>query len=181
MGVGTVNRLFLPAWYLQPHHILIRYTTHLASTEIWPIQSNWQPLVLIQGSWMNQWMACIQSMVISFIVSFIQTIATPNYNSFRYYIIISCSVGLPSWKHRWVHGANIRLFFYNEDYFMILYCVDAYCVDCANCLCLARNLITETSLVRTGGKYLSLPIYQYSVIVVVSGYDTVESFSYRRF
>ena len=141
-GVGTVNRLFLPAWYLQPHHTLIRYTTHLASIEIWQIQSKWQPLVIIQGSAFY-----IQSMLNNLIVSFIQTIATPNYNSFRYYIIISCSIGLPSWKHPWVHGANIRLFYYNEDYFMILHCVDAYCVDCANCLCLARNLITETSLV----------------------------------
>ena len=48
--VGTVNRLFLLARYFQPHHTLIRYTTHLASTEIWQIQSKWQPLVLIQGS-----------------------------------------------------------------------------------------------------------------------------------
>ena len=111
---------------IQPHHTLIRYTTHLASIEIWQIQSKWQPLVLFQESWMNQWESCIQSMVISFIVSFIQTIATPNYNSFRYYNIISCSIGLPSWKHRWVHGVNIRLFYYNKDYSMILYCIDAY-------------------------------------------------------
>jgi len=134
-GSWNCEQTVLTCMYLQPHHILIRPILQ-------QIQSKWQPLVLIQGSAFY-----IQSLLNNLIVSFIQTIATLNYNSFRYYIIISCSIGLPSWKHPWVHGANIRLFYYNEDYFMILYCVDAYCVDCANCLCLARNLITETSLV----------------------------------